>query len=55
MLGGSHKVRYDKEKDMVWRWDQVLKTHPNGMRFSCYGNNGELLAMNEYFRCEMRA
>ena len=55
MLGGSHKVRYDQEKDMVWRWDQVLKTHPNGMRFSCYGNNGELLAMNEYFRCEMRA
>jgi hypothetical protein len=35
---------------MLWRWDQVLKTHPNGMRFSCFGEEGELLATNEYFR-----
>lgn len=35
---------------MLWRWDQVLKTHPNGMRFSSFGENGELLATNEYFR-----
>lgn len=34
---------------MLWRWDQVLKTHPNGMRFSCFGENGDLLATNEYF------
>ena len=36
---------------MVWRWDEVLKTHPNGMRFSVFGQEGELLATNEYFRC----
>jgi hypothetical protein len=35
---------------MLWRWDQVLKTHPNGMRFACFGEEGELLAVNEYFR-----
>ena len=35
---------------MVWRWDEVLKTHPNGMRFSVFDGNGDLLAMNEYFR-----
>ncbi len=29
--------------------DQVLKTHPNGMRFSCYDEDGTLLATNEYF------
>ena len=34
---------------MLWRWDQVLKTHPNGMRFSCFGEDGDLLATNEYF------
>jgi L-serine deaminase len=33
----------------MWRWDQVLKTHPNGMRFSCFGHDGDLLATNEYF------
>ena len=50
MLGGRHRIVYDMDRDMVWRWDQVLKTHPNGMRFSVFGENGELLATNEYFR-----
>lgn len=34
---------------MLWHWDMVLKTHPNGMQFSCFGEEGELLATNEYF------
>ncbi|KAF8952418.1 serine dehydratase alpha chain-domain-containing protein [Flammula alnicola] len=37
------------DRDMLWRWDQVLKTHPNGMRFSCFDEEGDLLATNEYF------
>ncbi|KAF8801264.1 L-serine ammonia-lyase [Phlegmacium glaucopus] len=49
LLGGSHRITYDMDRDMLWRWDQVLKTHPNGMRFSCFGENGDLLATNEYF------
>ncbi|KAI0741465.1 L-serine ammonia-lyase [Daedaleopsis nitida] len=48
-LGGRHPIVYDMDRDMVWRWDQVLKTHPNGMRFSVFGEDGELLATNEYF------
>ena len=39
------------DRDMLWRWDHVLKTHPNGMRFACFGEEGELLAVNEYYRC----
>jgi Serine dehydratase beta chain len=35
---------------MLWRYDQVLKTHPNGMRFSVFDEAGDLLATNEYFR-----
>lgn len=50
MLGGKHHITYDMDRDMLWRWDQVLKTHPNGMRFSVFGADGELLATNEYFR-----
>ena len=50
MLGGKHRIVYDMDRDMLWRWDQVLKTHPNGMRFSVFGEEGELLATNEYFR-----
>ncbi|THH32394.1 hypothetical protein EUX98_g1817 [Antrodiella citrinella] len=34
---------------MIWRWDEVLKTHPNGMRFSVFDEDGTLLATNEYF------
>ncbi|TFK39348.1 serine dehydratase alpha chain-domain-containing protein [Crucibulum laeve] len=48
-LGGHHRIAYDMDRDMLWRWDQVLKTHPNGMRFSCFGEDGDLLATNEYF------
>jgi hypothetical protein len=49
LLGGHHRIQYDMDRDMIWRWDQVLKTHPNGMRFSVFGEEGDLLATNEYF------
>ena len=49
LLGGHHRITYDMDRDMLWRWDQVLKTHPNGMRFSCFDQGGNLLATNEYF------
>ncbi|KAF8623930.1 hypothetical protein AX17_007258 [Amanita inopinata Kibby_2008] len=49
LLGGYHGIQFDMDRDMLWRWDQVLKTHPNGMRFSCFGLEGDLLATNEYF------
>jgi len=49
LLGGHHRIAYDMDRDMLWRWDQVLKTHPNGMRFSCFDRGGNLLATNEYF------
>ncbi|KAJ7180425.1 serine dehydratase alpha chain-domain-containing protein [Mycena filopes] len=49
LLSGHHRIHYDMDRDMLWRWDQVLKTHPNGMRFSVFGDDGDLLATNEYF------
>ncbi|KAJ7743186.1 serine dehydratase alpha chain-domain-containing protein [Mycena metata] len=49
LLSGHHRIHYDMDRDMLWRWDQVLKTHPNGMRFSVFGEDGDLLATNEYF------
>ncbi|KZT56801.1 L-serine ammonia-lyase [Calocera cornea HHB12733] len=48
-LGGRHRIRYDQDRDMLWHWDKVLRTHPNGMRFSAFDENGDLLATNEYF------
>ncbi|KAJ7126608.1 serine dehydratase alpha chain-domain-containing protein [Mycena crocata] len=49
LLSGHHRIHYDMDRDMLWRWDQVLKTHPNGMRFSVFDEDGDLLATNEYF------
>ncbi|KAF5362546.1 hypothetical protein D9756_002551 [Leucocoprinus leucothites] len=48
-LGGAHRIHYDQDRDMLWRYDIVLKTHPNGMRFSAFDEDGDLLATNEYF------
>ncbi|TCD68411.1 hypothetical protein EIP91_010812 [Steccherinum ochraceum] len=48
-LGGHHSIHFNMDRDMLWRWDQVLKTHPNGMRFSVFDEDGTLLATNEYF------
>ncbi|KAE9406185.1 L-serine ammonia-lyase [Gymnopus androsaceus JB14] len=48
-LGGDHRIHYDMDRDMLWRWDQVLPTHPNGMRFSAFDEDGDLLATNEYY------
>lgn len=49
LLGGDHRIAFNMDRDMLWHWDRVLKAHSNGMRFSCFGEEGELLATNEYF------
>ena len=53
MLGGHHTIHYDHDRDMIWRYDQVLRTHPNGMRFSVFDKAGDMLATNEYFRYDI--
>lgn len=32
-----------------WHWDKQLPLHPNGMRFSVFSADGDLLATNDYF------
>ncbi|KAG8836086.1 hypothetical protein FRC17_010019 [Serendipita sp. 399] len=47
-LAGKHRIHYDMDRDMLWRMEQ-LPTHPNGMRFTVFDENGDLLATNEYY------
>lgn len=47
-LGGKKVIKYDMDRDMIWRVEP-LPTHPNGMRFSVFGETGDLIATNEYF------
>lgn len=49
LLNGQRRIEFNMERDMIWRWDLVLKTHSNGMRFSVFDENGDMLATNEYF------
>ena len=28
LLGGTRRIKFNMERDMVWRFDEVLKTHP---------------------------
>ncbi|KAH6916202.1 L-serine dehydratase [Coprinopsis sp. MPI-PUGE-AT-0042] len=49
LLNGQRRIEFNMDRDMVWRWDLVLKTHSNGMRFSVFDENGDMLATNEYF------
>ncbi|KAM0787832.1 hypothetical protein ACM66B_003886 [Microbotryomycetes sp. NB124-2] len=47
-LGGEHKIKYDMDRDMLWT-NEPLPTHPNGLRFSVFDEEGDLLATNDYF------
>ncbi|MBW0488434.1 hypothetical protein O181_028149 [Austropuccinia psidii MF-1] len=47
--GIGQRAQFDVEKDMVWLWDRVLPQHPNGMLFSVYNDQGDLIASNTYF------
>ena len=48
-LGGDQVIAFDTEKHLLLHKDQTLPQHPNGMRFSAFGANGEMLATTEYF------
>lgn len=47
-LGGTHVIKYDVDRDMIWT-NEPLPTHPNGLRFSTYDVEGNLLAVNDYY------
>ncbi|KAJ1721821.1 hypothetical protein LPJ53_003703 [Coemansia erecta] len=48
-LNGTHRVRFNPDKDMTLHYYESLPQHPNGMRFTVFDSNGDMLATNEYF------
>lgn len=48
MDGGHKRVKFDLEKDLTWHLNP-LPTHPNGMVFTVFDEEGNMLATNEYF------
>ncbi|KAJ2745157.1 hypothetical protein GGI20_002382 [Coemansia sp. BCRC 34301] len=48
-LNGAHRIRFNPDKDMTLHCYESLPQHPNGMRFTVFDKNGDMLATNEYF------
>ncbi|KAJ2626588.1 hypothetical protein IW137_005897, partial [Coemansia sp. RSA 1287] len=48
-LNGTHRIRFNPDKDMALHYYESLPQHPNGMRFTVFDANGDMLATNEYF------
>ncbi|KAJ2736490.1 hypothetical protein H4R23_002006 [Coemansia sp. Cherry 401B] len=48
-LNGTHRIRFNPDKDMTLHYYESLPQHPNGMRFTVFDANGDMLATNEYF------
>ncbi|OLY78411.1 L-serine dehydratase [Smittium mucronatum] len=48
-INGTHTIDFDFEKDLRINMHLTLDQHPNGMRFSVFNSNGDMLATNEYF------
>jgi L-serine dehydratase len=48
-LLGRHEIPFDEKTDLVFNKRQKLPYHSNGMRFSAFGDNDELLATRDYY------
>lgn len=49
VLGANRQIDFDLSKDLTWYYDKSLPRHPNGMTFSVFGADGNLLASNTYY------
>jgi hypothetical protein len=48
-LNATNSIHFCPEKHLVYHFTEQLPAHPNGMRISCYDNQGDLVATNEFF------
>ena len=48
-LSGTHEIAFDEKTDLVMNKRQKLPYHTNGMRFSAFDANGELIATRDYY------
>ncbi|GAA5914777.1 uncharacterized protein JCM6883_001091 [Sporobolomyces salmoneus] len=47
-LNSTHSISYTHRRDMIWTMEP-LPLHPNGMKFSVFDKEGDMLATNTYF------
>lgn len=49
LLGGKKELFFDEERDFLFLQKELLPRHSNGMRFSAYGSNQNLLRSQVYY------
>ncbi len=49
MLGGSHRIDFDDKRDLAMNKRQKLPFHTNGMRYTAFDANDEVLATRDYY------
>ncbi|KDN52980.1 L-serine ammonia-lyase [Tilletiaria anomala UBC 951] len=45
----AQEVTFVYDKDLEWHWDKRLPLHSNGMRMTVFDQEGDLLAVNDYY------
>jgi L-serine dehydratase len=48
-LLAQREIAFDPERDIVFAYDVMPDLHPNGMKLSAFGNDGDLLAQQTYY------
>jgi L-serine dehydratase len=46
---GKHEIAFDEKTDLVFNKRQKLPYHSNGMRFTAFATDGEVLATRDYY------
>ncbi|WP_397607036.1 L-serine ammonia-lyase [Silanimonas sp.] len=48
-LMGMHEIAFDEKRDLVFNKREKLPYHTNGMRFTAFGADGEVIATRDYY------
>lgn len=48
-FGGKKKIPFDWDTDIIWKGEQTLPKHPNGIEFAALGKDGKALFKGLYF------
>ena len=49
LLNGTHEVAFDEKRDLLMNKRQKLPYHTNGMRFTAFDANDEVIATRDYY------
>jgi len=48
-LAGKRPIRFNYDRDMLFKGEELLPFHPNGMRFTVFGNSDKSLFVKEFY------